>query len=208
MHDGASFPDGGCPAKRHSVLTYLCNGVILIHMTEHTEADAQQHVRGWFAGRLPDGWFAGPPEVSADREEILIVGTLAEPELPGDAAAEARSSALQARIQGFREDTRQQRMRIAEEAQRRFGRKVSWGAVCGDQRHLFTTLSVPAMTRLRMPERRVLDTLVDAGVARSRSHALAWCVRLVSERQDEWLKDLREALKHVEQVRGEGPKED
>ena len=98
-------------------------------------------------------------------------------------------------------------MRIADEAQRRFGRKVSWGAVCGDQRQLFTTLSVPAMTRLRMPERRVLDTLVDAGVARSRSHALAWCVRLVAERQDDWLKDLREALKQVEQVRGEGPKD-
>jgi hypothetical protein len=63
------------------------------------------------------------------------------------------------------------------------------------------------MTRLRMPERRVLDTLVDAGVARSRSHALAWCVRLVSERQDEWLKDLRGALEQVEQVRAEGPRD-
>ncbi|MGZ4150277.1 MAG: hypothetical protein ACXVQJ_09580, partial [Actinomycetota bacterium] len=71
----------------------------------------------------------------------------------------------------------------------------------------FTTLSVPAMTRLRMPERRVLDTLVDAGVARSRSHALAWCVRLVAERQEDWLRDLREALKQVEQVRGEGPRD-
>jgi hypothetical protein len=169
--------------------------------------DTTTHLQGWFTGRLPDGWFVGAPEVSTDREEILIVGTLAEPELYQDATGEARSAARQARIQGFREDTRQQRMRIADEAQRRFGRKVSWGAACGDQRELFTTLSIPAMTRLRMPERRVLDTLVDAGVARSRSHALAWCVRLVSERQDEWLKDLREALKQVEQVRGEGPKD-
>jgi hypothetical protein len=176
-------------------------------MTQHAGGDAQEHLTGWFAGRLPGGWFAGSPEVTADREEVLVVGTLAEPDLPKDATAEARSSALRARIEGFREDTRQQRMRIADEAQRRFGRKVSWGAICGDQRHLFTTLSVPAMTRLRMPERRVLDTLVDAGVARSRSHALAWCVRLVAERQDEWLKDLREALKQVEQVRGEGPKD-
>ena len=176
-------------------------------MTSQNETDAQEHLQGWFAGRLPDGWFVGAPEVTADREELLVIGTLAEPELQQDATAEARGSALQARIQGFREDTRQQRMRIADEAQRRFGRKVSWGAVCGDQRQLFTTLSVPAMTRLRMPERRVLDTLVDAGVARSRSHALAWCVRLVAERQDDWLKDLREALKQVEQVRGEGPKD-
>jgi hypothetical protein len=62
------------------------------------------------------------------------------------------------------------------------------------------------MTRLRMPERRVLDTLVDAGVARSRSHALAWCVHLVAEKQDEWLMDLRQALTGVERVRSEGPK--
>jgi len=98
-------------------------------------------------------------------------------------------------------------MRIADEAERRFGRKVSWGAICGDQRRLFTTLSIPAMTRLRMPERKVLDTLVDSGVARSRSHALAWCVRLVAERQDEWLADLREALKRVEEIREGGRKD-
>jgi hypothetical protein len=168
---------------------------------------SEEHLQGWFAGRLPSEWFAGPPEVTHDRDEILVVGTLAEPELPADAPPEARSAALQARIEGFREDTRRQRMRMADEAERRFGRKVSWGAVCGDQRKFFTTLSIPAMTRLRMPQRKVLDTLVDAGVARSRSHALAWCVRLVAERQEEWLADLREALKKVEEVREEGPRD-
>ena len=169
--------------------------------------DLQQHLEGWFAGRLPAEWFTGPIDVSFDRDEIMVVGTLAVPELPDDAGSETLSAALAARIQGFREDTRVQRMRIADEAERRFGRKISWGAVCGDQRHLFTTLAIPAMTRLRMPERHVLDTLVDAGVARSRSHALAWCVRLVAERQEEWLKDLREALKSVEEVRSEGPRD-
>jgi len=168
--------------------------------------DFQEHLEGWFTGRLTADWFVGAPEVTFDRDEILVVGTLAEPELPTDAGPETRSAAVQARIQGFREDTRAQRMRIADEAERRFGRKISWGAVCGDQRHLFTTLAIPAMTRLRMPERHVLDTLVDAGVARSRSHALAWCVRLVSERQEEWLADLREAMKSVEEVRKEGPR--
>ena len=166
---------------------------------------SDQELSGWFAGRLPDGWFTGAPEVTADREEILVVGTLAEPELPKDATAGAAAAARGARIDGFREDTREQRMRIALEAQHRFGRRVSWGARSGDVRKLFTTVSVPAMTRLRMPERAVLDTLVDAGVARSRSHALAWCVRLVAQKQDEWLKDLREAMTHVEKVRSEGP---
>jgi hypothetical protein len=160
---------------------------------------------GWFAGRIPAEWFEGPPSVTADREEIMVTGALSEPELPADAGPEGREAALTARISGFREDTRGKRMRIADEAQRRFGRKVSWGASCGDLTDSFTTLSVPAMTRLRMNERRVLDTLIESGVARSRSHALAWCVRLVAERQEEWLKDLRDALKKVEAVRGEGP---
>ncbi len=165
----------------------------------------QQEISGWFIGRLPADWFASPPTVKIDRDEILVLGILAEPQLPEGSAPVAAAAALTARIDGFREDTRGQRMRIAEEAQHRFGRKVSWGARCGDVERLFTTLSVPAMTRLRMSERQVLDTLVDAGVARSRSHALAWCVRLVGERQDEWLRDLREALSQVEQVRSEGP---
>jgi hypothetical protein len=61
------------------------------------------------------------------------------------------------------------------------------------------------MTRLRQSERQVLDTLVDGGVARSRSDALAWCVRLVGANSGTWLADLRAALRTVEQVRGEGP---
>jgi hypothetical protein len=168
-------------------------------------APTQEELAGWFAGRLPDDWFVGGLEVTSDREEILVVGTLPDPELPGEATADAVGAARGSRIDGFREDTREHRMRIAQEAQHRFGRHVSWGAACGDVRKLFTTVSVPAMTRLRMSERRVLDTLVEGGVARSRSHALAWCVRLVAEKQDEWLADLREALQGVEMVRGEGP---
>jgi hypothetical protein len=164
-----------------------------------------EEIGGWFAGRLPDGWFEGAPEITADREEILVVGTLPVPDLPADAGDEGRQAALESRIAGFREDTRRQRMRIADEAQRRFRRKVSWGASCGDVTALFTTLSAPAMTRLRMEERRVLDTLIEAGVARSRSHALAWCVRLVAERQEDWLRDLREALGRVQEVRETGP---
>jgi hypothetical protein len=169
------------------------------------KSDFQEHLEGWFVGRLPGDWFTDAPEVTFDRDEILIVGTLSDPDLPADAGPETRKAATEARIQGFREDTRGHRMRIADESERRFGRKVSWGARSGDQRVLFTTVATPAMTRLRMPERKVLDTLVDAGVARSRSHALAWCVRLVADKQEEWLGDLRKALESVEAVRREGP---
>jgi hypothetical protein len=164
----------------------------------------EQELAGWFAGRCPDEWFTGPPEVSADREEILVVGTLAEPDTAG-AGADTKATACAARIEGFREDTRARRMQIADEAERRFDRKVAWGARCGEAGAVFTHLSVPMMTRLRMSERRILDTLVDAGVARSRSDALAWCVRLVREHEGEWIDELRDALVHVERVRADGP---
>jgi hypothetical protein len=165
----------------------------------------QDEVTGWFAGRVPDGWFEGPPEVKVDGEEILVVGRLSDAELEADAAPAAQASARAARIKRVREDTRDQRIRIALEAEHRFDRKVSWGAEAGDRRELFTTLSLPVMTRLRMPERTVLDTLVSSGVARSRSEALAWCVRLVGRNQEAWISELQEALQKVDQVRAEGP---
>lgn len=165
---------------------------------------SESTLHGWFAGRMPDDWFVEAAEVTHDREEILVIGHLAEPDTRG-LAEDAQVVARRERIAGFREDTRAPRMRIADSAEAKFGRKVAWGARCGDEETIFTTISVPVMTRLRMPERRVLDTLVDAGVARSRSHALAWCVRLVGEHEGEWIDQLRDALKHVEQVRAEGP---
>jgi len=165
----------------------------------------KDQISGWFQGRLPDEWFTSAATVEFDRDEIQVVGTLAEPKLAKGASDDVRTAALVARIQGFREDTRGQRIRIAEEAQQVFGRKVSWGASCGDEAAMFTTFSTPAMTRLRMEDRAVLDTLVDSGVARSRSHALAWCVRLVGQHQDEWLRELRDALAQVEKVRATGP---
>jgi hypothetical protein len=166
---------------------------------------SREELRGWLAGRIPDGWFSGSPEVTVDRDEILVVGTLPEPDVAEGASDAEREAARSGRIDGFREETRQKRMRIADDAEERFGRKVAWGAECGGVRKLFTTMSIPVMTRLRMPERQVLDTLVDAGVARSRSHALAWCVRLVGNNQEEWIKDLRDALVKVREVRAEGP---
>ncbi|MCU1429034.1 MAG: hypothetical protein JWL83_3034 [Actinomycetia bacterium] len=168
-------------------------------------SESERKVQAWFVGRLPDGWFSTAPEVSIDREEILVVGALGEPEYPSDADEAAKAAARRARILRFREETRDQRIRIADEAERRTGRKVAWGAFCGDERELFTTLSIPVMTRLRMPERQVLDTLVGAGVARSRSEALAWCVRLVRDHQGDWIQQLRDALVAVEDARSTGP---
>jgi hypothetical protein len=159
---------------------------------------------GWFVGRIPDDWFTGPPEITYDRDEILVLGTLPEPKAQGE-DEEARDAARRARVEAFREDTRQQRMRIADQAEDKFGRKVAWGAACGGERVIFTTLSIPVMTRLRMAERSVLDTLVEANVARSRSEALAWCVQLVREHEGDWIQQLRDALSHVDEARAAGP---
>ncbi|MGH2499863.1 MAG: hypothetical protein ACRDF0_07225 [Candidatus Limnocylindria bacterium] len=160
-------------------------------------------VKGWFAGRVPKDWFEGPPEVLVDRDEIVVIGRLPDVAAAADADLD---TARAGRVRQYREDTREARMRIANEAQRKFGRAVSWGAAIGERRELFTHLSLPFMTRLRIGERQLLDALVEAGVARSRSHALAWCVRLVAQHQGEWLKDLREAVARVREVRGGGPK--
>ena len=134
-----------------------------------------------------------------------LTGTLDAPQTAEGASDAERAAAADGRTRRFREDTRQQRIEIARDAEHKFGRKVSWGVICDSRTVMFTTFSVPVMTRLRQSERLVLDTLVDAGVARSRSDALAWCVRLVGEHEDTWLSGLRDALRQVEQVRAEGP---
>ena len=134
-----------------------------------------------------------------------MIGELPDVELAGGTSPEARVAARVARIDRFREETRDERVKIAREAERRFRRKVAWGARCGQETRVFTTLSLPVMTRLRMPERSVLDTLVAGGVARSRSDALAWCVRLVGMHQADWIQGLREALVKVDEARRKGP---
>ena len=165
-----------------------------------------EEIRGWFAGRIPTDWFTAPIELGGDRDEIIVTGTLADVTLAKDASDAERAAARASRADGFREDTREGRMRIAADAEHRFERKVAWAVTVGGETHMFTTLSVPVMTRLRLRERKVLDTLVDAGVARSRSEALAWCVKLVGEHESEWIEALRTAIAGVESVRAGGPR--
>src|SRR5690606_20871213 len=137
----------------------------------------------------PDTWFEGTPEITVDRGEIVVVGRLSAPESSGNGDA---SVAEEARIARFREETRGQRVRIAAETEARYGRKVSWGAECAATRILFTPLPIPAMSRWPPPVRQVLDTLVGAGVARSRSDALAWGVRLVGAHESGWIGRLKD----------------
>ncbi len=167
--------------------------------------DRSGEARGWFTGRLPQDWFTGPVDVTVDREEITVVGILPAPEVAEGASDAEKAAAADGRARSFREATRDQRIAIAREAEHRFDRKVAWGVVVDGRRLLFTHLAVPVMTRLRQPERLVLDTLVAAGVARSRSEALAWSVRLVGSNADAWLGELRSAMEQVDRVREQGP---
>jgi hypothetical protein len=175
---------------------------------QDAELPSVEDAPAWFSGRLPDDWFVGTPELSIDRDEILVLGSL-PPVASGEGAEPAsdadRAAAELGRIQRFREQTREERMQIADEAELRYSRKVAWGVQVGETREIFTNLSIPVMTRLRQPERHILDTLVDAGVARSRSDALAWCVRLVGKHAEDWLAELRTAMEQVDRLRKQGP---
>ena len=167
--------------------------------------EQQEKLRGWFTGRLPDDLFEELVEVTVDREEVTVIGRIPAPKLAEGVSDAEKEAAVQGRVQEFRERTRETRIALAREAEHRFRRKVSWGVECAGERSLFTHISAPVMTRLRQPERQVLDTLIAAGVARSRSDALAWCVRLVQRHTDDWLSELRDSLEHVQRVRAQGP---
>jgi len=82
-------------------------------------------IKGWFAGRLPDGWFTGV-EVSVEDDQIVVVGML--PELNLGSTPEEKESAAAGRIARFREETRGRRIGIAQEAEERFKKYVTWGA--------------------------------------------------------------------------------
>jgi hypothetical protein len=150
----------------------------------------------WFSAEVPDGWFAATPSVRHDADEILVTGDLGPP---------GAGLTHEQQIVAFREATREQRMALADDAEATFRRKVSWGVACGSTEVRFTTVNAPAMTRLRLEERQVLDSLIEGGVARSRSEALAWCVRLVGQHEDDWINDLREAIQRVEEIRNQRP---
>ncbi|HEX8344108.1 MAG TPA: hypothetical protein VF657_05095 [Actinoplanes sp.] len=170
-----------------------------------TEPPPADDATGWITGAIPDGWFTEPPQIIVDRDEIIIWGRLPLAELAADATDADRAAAQTGRINQFREDTRDRRISVAQQIEHRYRRKVAWGARCGDTEELFTHLAAPVMTRLRQPERLILDTLVDAGVARSRSDALAWCVRLVGQHTTDWLSELRTAMGAVDELRRRGP---
>ena len=151
--------------------------------------DDVQRISDWFIERLPAEWLASPPEIEVDSDEILIVLPLSPRADTGD----------------FRDRTRSARIKLAQQAEETFGRTVSWGTVRDGSRRLYTTLRSVVAAPVAMPDRKVLDTLVSAGVASDRSDALAWCIRLVGQHEADWLRDLRDATADSGDARVERP---
>lgn len=146
-------------------------------------------VARWFGPRLAARGLPEPDQVEVDRDEILLVVPL-----PHNVNAAE-----------FRESTRSQRMTWAREAEETFGRKVSWGTLRDGARRLFTTVRAPVTAQLAMAERRVLDTLISAGLATDRADAVGHCIRLVGEHEADWLGDLRDGVAAAPAGRPERP---
>jgi hypothetical protein len=142
------------------------------------------------ARRLPPD-LAAAPEVRRYPDELVLVL-----QLDGPAGVEP-----QALIARRREETRGLRMEIARELERATGLPVAWGMRAGGLEVLFTTRTTPVMTRLGRAERELLDTLVAAGVADTRSSALAYAVRAFAAEHADWLAEVRAAIAEVERVR-------
>jgi len=87
-------------------------------------------IKGWFAGRLPDGWFSGV-EVTLEDDQIVVLGALPDKDLPATSSPEEKEGAAAGRIARFREETRGERIGIAQEAEERFHKFVTWGAKLG-----------------------------------------------------------------------------
>jgi hypothetical protein len=144
------------------------------------------------ARRLPPALVALPPLVRRYPDEIVVV---LQVEPTGDPAAD------HALIERRREETRPARMKVARELERELGAPVSWGMRAGAAEIIFTTRTAPVMTRLGRAEREVLDTLVAAGVADTRSSALAYTVRAFAAEHTAWLAEVRGAIAEVDRVR-------
>lgn len=154
----------------------------------------EEDVAELVARRLPPALAARPPIVRLYPDEVVVVLEL-EP------APEGGPEAARALIERRREETRRARIQAAREIERELGRPVAWGMRAGPVETLFTTRTAPVMTRLGRAEREVLDTLVAAGVADTRSSALAYVVRAFAAEHAEWLAEVRQAIGEVERVR-------
>ncbi len=158
-----------------------------------------EDLQRWLQSRLPAALLAQPPQITLYPDEVLIILHLDAP--APDTNEELQRQNEQALIAQQREASRPLRMQIAAEIERMLRLSVAWGMRAGSTEQIFTTRTTPVMTRLGRAERDVLDTLVAAGVAETRSSALAYTVRAFAAEHADWLAEVRQAIEQVRQVR-------
>ncbi len=153
----------------------------------------RHEVRQWLNEHLKE-LYPEPVEASIVDGELLIMGRLP---VEGEVAEEDARN----RINQHREESRPQRVDLAQELQRLTGLPVAWGVRYGQVTAYFSSLRVPVMTRLGRAERDVLDTLIRGGIARNRSQAVNWAIQAFARGQRDWLRQMREAVNSLSNIR-------
>ncbi|MDE3075391.1 MAG: hypothetical protein KGJ86_08170 [Chloroflexota bacterium] len=166
-------------------------------LREREQPDVAQ-LKEWLLNHLPATVAAAEPDISVDGDEILIVLKLNTSSI---AEEQNRPEAERALIERRRNETRGLRTQAGRRLGRSFGRAVSWGMQAGDSLELFTNNTAPVMTRLSRQERHVLDALITAKVANTRSGALGYVVRTFAAEHQEWLAEVQEAMSRVAGLR-------
>lgn len=160
----------------------------------------QRELKEWLLHQLPPAITSCETEVTSDEDEMLVILHLDTSAL-GETKENERKRVEQACIVHYRAETKALRIQLAREIHEQYGYTVTWGMRAGKTIQFFTNNQKPVMTRLSYYERRVLDTLIAANVANTRSAALAYIVRTFAAEHQDWLDDVQEALVHVEQLR-------
>ena len=158
-----------------------------------------QELTRWLLSQLPASVTGSDPEITLDADELLIILNLNTDSLKD--GCEALKKREQELIERRRSETRKLRIQLGRQLEEISGCAVSWGMQAGGTVELFTMNTVAVMTRLSHAERQVLDTLIAANVANTRSAALAYIVRAFAIEHQEWLNQAQEAAKHMANLR-------
>jgi hypothetical protein len=158
-----------------------------------------QELSRWLLSQLPASVAGGNPEITIEADELLIILNLNTDSLKGE--GEALRKREQELIERQRSETRKLRIQLGRHLEQISGCVVSWGMRAGGTVQRFTMNTATVMTRLSAPERQVLDTLIAANVANTRSAALAYVVRTFAAEHQDWLNRVQEAARHMANLR-------
>ena len=160
----------------------------------------RRELKEWLLAQLPSVITHCETEVTSDEDEMLVILHLNTAGL-GDMTDEACREEDQALIAHHRAETKPLRIQLARDIRHLYGYTVTWGMRAGKTVQFFTNNQKPVMTRLSYQERRVLDTLIAANIANTRSAALSYIVRTFAAEHQDWLDEVQDALVRVEQLR-------